>query len=171
MLRGSQLLQKSPVALVPVIKHISNASQDLWDIDVNSYTDDNIENIVGEYKKLETVFEKILGSGHNLTTLITKTMLGVYGNIPAFDTYFTDTFKKLYPNCGFTTVNEKALECIRDFYNNNCASFCRKVKVLNFAGEETDIYYPKVKLVDMFGFSMGLHQSEKDKAKNNTTKP
>ncbi|CAJ99867.1 hypothetical protein Hac_1103 [Helicobacter acinonychis str. Sheeba] len=82
----------------------------------------NIEKIIETYKQLEQCFKK---QKYNPTkTLITKIMLGIFGNVCTFDTYFCETFKKLYKDhkelkCSFTTFNKTALLCIKDFYKNH----------------------------------------------------
>lgn len=90
MLRGSsKLLQKSPVALKPLVEHI--AQSQVWDIDVDNYNDENIKKLLEEYHELEEILNAM--DVKPTLTLVTKIMLGVYGNIPAYDTYFTDTFR------------------------------------------------------------------------------
>lgn len=90
MLRGSsKLLQKSPAALKPLVEHIAQSK--VWDIDVDNYNDENIEKLLEEYHELEEILNAM--DVKPTLTLVTKIMLGVYGNIPAYDTYFTEAFR------------------------------------------------------------------------------
>lgn len=175
---SSELLQKSVACLKPLIGHIADCDKRIWNIDVDNYTQDNIKLLCEEYKKIEEVLTKILNKDKKekevlitdilnnnekkkeevrpSVTLITKIMLGVYGNVPAFDTYFTKTFRNLFDNCGFRTVNEQSLKCIYKFWTNNKKSLEEKISVIDFDSKATDLYYTKAKLIDMYGFTEGL---------------
>lgn len=78
-------------------------------------------------------------------------MLGVFGNIPALDTYFSKSF-------GVRTVNKRGLRRIHDFYSQNkkvIDSF--KIHTLDFhTGNKTKIKYKKAKIIDMVGFVQGI---------------
>lgn len=96
-------------------------------------------------------------------------MLGVFGNIPAFDTYFIKSFSEIFrePNekCGFSTVNKKSLMCINKFYSANLAeidkeSSSRKTTDI-LSGKGIDINYSKAKIIDLYGFYDGLEISKK----------
>ena len=153
MLRGSsKLLQKSPAALKPLVEHI--AESDVWDIDVDNYTDENIEKLLKEYREIEGILNAM--DVKPTLTLVTKIMLGVYGNIPAFDTYFTETFRNESDKSSFRRVNKKSLESIRDFYNRNKSSFDIKIEVIDFNNNPTELIYTKANLIDMYGFEKGI---------------
>lgn len=171
MLRGSsKLLQKSPAYLTTLVNYINEDNNKyLWDIDVDKYKDnDNINKLHRAY----TDIKEKLGEVEPSKTLITKIMLGVYGNVPAFDTYFTNTFKKIFPGYGFSNkdLKEKQLQGISNFYKDkqkiidNC-----EFKVLSFNGDVIkDCYYTKAKIIDMYGFTNGLLKAKNDKeTKNN----
>ena len=153
MLRGSsKLLQKSPAALKPLVEHI--AESDVCDIDVDNYTDENIEKLLKEYREIEGILNAM--DVKPTLTLVTKIMLGVYGNIPAFDTYFTETFRNESDKSSFRRVNKKSLESIRDFYNRNKSCFDIKIEVIDFNNNPTELMYTKAKLIDMYGFEKGI---------------
>ena len=105
MLRGSsRLLEKSPASLKPLIKHIQESK--VWDIDVDKYTDENIAKLIAEYEAIEQILKEELLKKLPTCTLVTKIMLGVYGNVPAFDVNFTATLKKEYKGkCSPTAFN------------------------------------------------------------------
>lgn len=150
MLRGSSyLLTKSPAFLIPLIKHLK--SSDVWGIDVNNYTEENITKILKEYGKIKNALIDKETKKEPTDTLVTKIMLGVYGNIPAFDQFF----KK---GLGVGSVNKESLNKIKNFYDKHKDEFNQEIKVLNFDNEETELRYTKAKLVDMYGFQKGLNK-------------
>lgn len=153
MLRGSsKLLQKSPAALKPLVEHI--AQSQVWDIDVDNYNDENIEKLLEEYHKIEEILRAM--DVKPTLTLVTKIMLGVYGNIPAYDTYFTETFRNESEQSSFRRVNKKSLEVIREFYERNKSCFNQQIKVIDFNNNPTELIYTKAKLIDMYGFEKGI---------------
>ena len=92
-------------------------------------------------------------------TLITKILLGVFGFIPAFDSYFSDTFRDILDGrCGFRRVNSNSLTCIKDFYDTNKLAIDKLSKetfTTDFlTGQKTTINYPKAKIIDMYGFTI-----------------
>jgi hypothetical protein len=94
-------------------------------------------------------------------TLTTKILLGVFGFIPAYDQYFCKTFKEIYKGkCGFTSVNDKSLKRIKQFYDDNKESIdevSSKTYTTDFlTGNKTAINYPKAKIIDMYGFSKSI---------------
>ena len=83
-------------------------------------------------------------------TLVTKIMLGVFANIPAYDQYFRKSLK-------LHSVNKKSLLKIKKFYEEDKETFDSiKIRTFDFlTAKETDIIYPKAKLIDMCGFMDG----------------
>lgn len=151
MLRASSfLLQKSSRHYRKLIFAISIMKPELWEIDVDEYDADNIDMLLNCKRQIS---DEVGGKDNDPTdTLITKIMLGVFGNIPAFDQYVRKCFK-IY------RVNENNLFKIRKFYEENKLTFDDiKIPTLDFmTGKETAIYYPKAKLVDMYGFMNGRY--------------
>lgn len=160
MLRGSsELLQCSPAALKNLITYldaIRNSS--IWDIDVDAYHQ-NMEIILNVYADISKILEDILDVRPS-KTLVTKIMLGVFGCIPAFDTYFTDTFHKLYK--GFYKCEKNELYYIEDFYRKHQYIIDNmNIPVIDFYGRKTNIKYTKAKLIDMYGFTIGYNNAQK----------
>lgn len=163
MLRGSSKLRlRSPAALKELIAHFdetAKANPKLWELDVDKYNDATIQNLINEYNAIGDILEKIISDEKDKTypsiTLITKIMLGVYGNIPAFDTYFIQTFHSMFG--GFGVCKEKELKNIHIFYINNkelLEKLQEEIKVVDFNGHSTDYHYKLAKLIDMYGFSL-----------------
>jgi hypothetical protein len=88
MLRGSSvLLRKSLSYYVPVIEAIAKTDAGAWEIDANCYTEPNIATLTETAHRLRSA----LSDGAS-DILVTKIMLGVFGCVPAFDTYFRSGF-------------------------------------------------------------------------------
>jgi len=148
MMRGSSfLLEKSVRNFRDLITCISKMDSHLWEIDVDNYNDDNI----GCLLDCKTKIISSLGEENNPSDiLISKIMLGVFANVPAFDTYFRKSLK-VY------SFNKKSLLKIKDFYEDNKDVFdSYQIHTFDFlSSEETDIVYTKAKLIDMCGFMDG----------------
>ena len=156
MLRGSSaLLQCSPASLKPLIEYFDSlykSASHIWDIDVDTYNvGANKKNLLDTYKDIENILSKIL-SKKPTVTLVTKIMLVVFGNVPAFDTYFKKSFSKIYGV--FSSFGIKELDAIHDFYSNfKILLDSIKINVIDFNGKPTNIIYKKAKLIDMYGFT------------------
>lgn len=90
-------------------------------------------------------------------TLVTKIMLGVFGNIPAFDSNFTYGCRVAGISA---TFGEKSLEQISRFYRQN-ADVIEKYRVptLDFiTGEQTSRRYTRAKVIDMAFFMEGVNR-------------
>ena len=180
MLRGSSVLFKenSPASLRNVVQCIANTPKEVWDIDVEQYGDEKCrQQIIDLYNSIKQAL--IDGSSHvdcqgNPITpfeypsraLITKIMMGVFGIIPAFDTFFSGLFGSLYPQKGFHSGNfsHNCLLAIYDFYLQNKEQLDSiKIAVIDFDGKPIEgMYYKKAKLIDMYGFTRGVVKAGKD---------
>ena len=151
MLRGSSLLlQKSARYYRPVIQSVANLPMAFWDVDVDRY-DDNVEMIL----ECSRMIRQAIGQGRDTTdTLVTKILLGVFGNVPAFDTYFK-------AGMGTYSFGRKSLRRIAEFYRANRSELDQyQIRTLDFAtGQETDRVYPMAKLIDMVCFVEGMRPS------------
>ena len=159
MFRGSSfILQKSVKYFCPTIRYIDDLDSSIWNIDVDNYNRKNIETITKIYQDIKDL---LIVNGHKDLTLTTKILLGVFGFIPAFDEYFCYTFREMFKSqCGFRRVNTNSLSCIKEFYENNKMTI-DKLSSESFTtdfltGQKTEINYPKAKIIDMYGFTVGL---------------
>ncbi len=146
MMRGSSvLLQKSAKYLEPVIKAIATSPPESWTTDADDYSDEAIDGLIATKASISDAF------GHPASdTLVTKVMLGVFGSVPAFDTYFGQ-------GSGMWTFGRRSLRGLRDFYNDHAEEIKeQRVATLDFAtGEPTDRRYPCAKIIDMVYFVEG----------------
>ena len=148
MMRGSSfLLEKSVRNFRELITCISKMDSRLWEIDVDNYNDENIS-ILLDCK--QQIIDSLGEKNNPSDTLITKIMLGVFANVPAFDTYFRKSLK-------VHSFNKKSLLKIKDFYEDNKSVFdSYQIHTFDFlSSKESDIVYTKAKLIDMCGFMDG----------------
>lgn len=165
MLRGSsELLHLSPAALQSLIKYFDDLKDTIWAADVPMYTDPIVVQTINEvYAEIVAKLKEMNVSATN--TLVTKIMMGVFGCVPAYDSYFTNKFRELFmPRCAFRSVNKKSLQCIYDFYISNKTELdSLKINVIDFSGNKTSMTYKIAKLIDMYGFTQGLEIANKKK--------
>lgn len=148
MLRGSSFLAtKSAKFYEPLINYIANAELVVWDIDVDSYTDDNIESLLRCVDAIARILrDDIPVSG----TLVTKIMLGVFGNVPAFDKWFVS-------GSGIRWTGRNAFQRVGNLNQENRAVIdsCQ-IPTLDFvSGQKTHRFYSKAKIIDMACFVQG----------------
>lgn len=146
MFRGSaDLLQRSARHLVPAIELIADADTALWKIDAHCYTESNIQRLLNMKRSLCQAYPGMSD------ILVTKIMLGVFGNIPAFDTNFKKGFQ-------VATFGPKALRKIATFYEENSALIEKyRIPTLDFvSGEPTARNYTRAKVIDMAFFIEGM---------------
>jgi len=149
MYRGrAYLLQKSAKILEPIIGLIADQPPSFWEIDVHSYSPENIQRLLDFKREIVSLREHKGASD----TLVTKIMLGVFGNVPAFDTYFSKGF-------GYGKFEKVSLERVADFYRDNTQIIdeSRSVtRTIDFnTGQETPRLYTRAKIVDMVFFIEG----------------
>ncbi|MCI7480015.1 MAG: hypothetical protein MSA88_06225 [[Pasteurella] aerogenes] len=164
MLRGSSfLLQKNPAYLSDLVKWIYAQPVSTWQMDVQDYKGKS-EVILDLYEQAKNHLLK--GKKHQAVTLVTKVLLGVFAIIPAYDRFFKDTFNDIAGDeCGFSTPNPKSLEIIHRFYEQNKKELDElsqddTFRVVDFNGNKTNYAYSKAKLIDMYGFQVGLNKSK-----------
>ena len=148
MMRGSSfLLEKSIHNYENLIIIISKMNPKLWEIDVDKYNEENI-NFLLECKK--QIIKGLGKENKPSDTLITKIMLGVFANTPALDKFVKSSL-------GINSFNNNSLLKIKDFYEKNRNDFDSfKIRTFGFlTSKETEIFYTKAKLIDMFGFIDG----------------
>jgi len=158
MLRGASfLLEKSVRHYASVIEIISKFDKHVWDIDVDSYNEENIKLLLNCKDRIIHA----LGESNAKTwdTLATKIMLGIFGNIPAYDRNFKIFLRKINV-C--QTLNKKSLLGIKEFYKDTDGHakvidrYNKTIYTYDFiSGEETKRNYTKAKIIDMIGFVEG----------------
>jgi hypothetical protein len=147
MLRGSaELLQRSARHLVPLVHAIADVPESVWDLDLDRYDADGIDLVYRTAVDVRDALRPLQASD----TLVTKVMLGVFGCVPAFDTYFKKGF-------GVSTFGKGSLRLVGEFYRANAAQIDRlRQPTLDFTtGRPTTRLYTQAKVVDMIFFIKG----------------
>lgn len=148
MMRGSgDLLQRSVRDLMPVIEMIAAEPASTWDFDADCLGT-RTDEVLALSRRVRRAYS-IPASD----ILVTKTMLGVFGCVPAFDRYFRIGF-------GCQTLCADALVRIGNFYINHQAKIDdRRVFTLGFdSGLDTKRRYSRAKIIDMIFFQEGLNR-------------
>lgn len=148
MLRGSSiLLRRSIKHYTPLVEAIVSSPNEIWSIDANCYTTDAFDLILKTARQVRLALPE--GASD---ILVTKVMLGVFGCVPAFDTYFKRGF-------GVWTLGEKSLVKVRAFYEANAEVIDKHlVPTLHFAtGEPSELRYTRAKVIDMIFFIQGRY--------------
>jgi hypothetical protein len=146
MLRASTVLfRKSVRYLTPVVQTIAALPAEIWTIDANAYSDESIDSTLDVRDRLWSAFDHDASA-----TLVSKVMLGVFGSVPAFDSY-------VMKGLGVRRFGKPELELVRDFYRGNDSIIDRlRAPTLDFTtGTATDRLYTRAKVVDMVFFIEG----------------
>lgn len=164
MLRGSSfMLQISAKGYEKIITHIAESSNNLWDIDIDNYDETKVKLLIGFRDELAEILidqsslAEVVGPVTPSDTLTSKIMLGVFGNVPAYDTFFVNWIKSV-PEIKPQIFNEKSLLSIKKYYDKYLKESMQsiQVKTIDFTEEQkSNIHYTQTKLVDIYGFSKG----------------
>lgn len=166
MVRGSSfLLQRSVKHFEPVLEVIALTDREFWRIDLHSYDEEMIDEVLRVAEELREALSLSLSlspsggtpsvSGAQARrasdTLVTKVMLGVFGCVPAFDQYFRAGFK-------VGRLNRNALEKIADYYQGNHEHIdALRRQTIDFeTGQPTQFRYTRAKVIDMQFFVLGF---------------
>lgn len=114
----------------------------------------------------------LLPEGGTAGTLVTKVMLGVWGAVPAYDTYFQRAFRSLADGkkeaAAFRTFGERSLNLLAEFYERHAAEIDRlagELRTRDFTTFDwTNRSIPRSKVIDMFGFQYSTMPSETARA-------
>ena len=88
MMRGSGgLHRRSLRELGPVVQAIADEPPESWDLDVPRYSEDGIGAVLAISNRIENAYTVSAGP-----VLVSKTILGVFGCVPAFDRFFRAGF-------------------------------------------------------------------------------
>lgn len=146
MLRGSSvLLQRSVRNFIPVVEAIADMPEEVWSIDVDSYSSTNCDALLEGVARIRRSFPERASD-----ILVTKTMLGVFGGMPAFDQFFKKGFSA-------HTVSGRSLRKVGQFYEDHTEVIdTNRVPTISFdTGAATDLMYPRAKVIDMVFFTVG----------------
>ncbi|SDQ03685.1 hypothetical protein [Arthrobacter crystallopoietes] len=159
MLRGSTyLFTKTNVHhYAQVIQVIEKLNPTMRSVNADSYLDEEARTeIIGAYKALR---KALVPEGVTHVTLVGKVMLGVWGCVPSFDTYFRRGFGHLADKRGeksaFNRLNNLSLTLLGEFHDRHrdeISDLAGRYTTLAFDGEFTARPLPFAKVIDMYGF-------------------
>lgn len=163
MLRGSSYLFRKTNSrhYKAAIEIIEARNPALRDIDADDYADPaDRQVLLDTYSDL---YYALLPEGGTGKTLVTKVMMGVWGNVPSFDTYFLKSFRSLAgspaESASFRYPNDRSLALLDEFYaahDDEIDGLTRRFTTTDFAtGLPTDQHLTRMKIIDMFGFQSG----------------
>lgn len=168
MLRNSKLLSRSSKHLEPLIEYIlSDEVKGIFEIDIDKYNETNIEHLILIYNNIRE--RVVVDEKQTHLTLVTKIMLGVFGCVPAFDTYFILGMSKISASSkiknSFTAFNKKSLEFLKEFYEANqfeIDKFHQNTHTIDYhSKQKSQINYTRAKIVDLYGFETGFLSEQK----------
>lgn len=160
MLRGSSFLFRETNLLhyQNIIEVIEKHDENLRGWDVPRYLDpEGFARFSSAWTDLREAF---LPAGGRGLTLISKVIMGVWGSIPSFDTYFVATFKRLAETPSergaWNSAGERALGTLHEVYEQHADEIDAvrdRYPVWNFAsGEQTRLHMTRAKVLDIYGF-------------------
>lgn len=149
MYRGSgQLIRHSVRRLIPTVEAVLTAPDEIWSIDADGYSIRARDTVLSVAEELRRTLPSPASD-----TLVTKAMLGVFGCVPALDSYFIRGF-------GLSSsrpLRSDTLEAIAEYFNGKAEELQKqRIFTLDFAsGSETTRRYPVAKIIDMVFFVEG----------------
>jgi hypothetical protein len=147
MMRGSGgLHRRSLRELAPVVEMIAREPAATWELDIPGYSDGGVEEVLSLSRRIRQAYTVPASP-----ILVTKTMLGVFGCVPAFDRFFRIGF-------GVSTLSYRALIKIGKYYETNRSALDgMQICTLDFTtGRDTRRRYTSAKIIDMIFFQEGL---------------
>ncbi|MDZ4733513.1 MAG: hypothetical protein SGJ16_07995 [Nitrospirota bacterium] len=162
MYRGSSfLLWKDYLVHRKVVKHLLSLRH-LRNIDFSKQCDSKIDEIFelsswirnwyqGNIRYVNGTAKKI----HATDTLVTKILLGTLGCIPAYDRYFIEGLRAT-KGLSYSTLTKNNFLSVVEFYKDNRDDFD---SVQESIKRTSGIYYPTMKLVDMYFWQIGFDKN------------
>lgn len=161
MLRGSTYLFQSTNArhYLGALKVIADHDQEMRTVTPAQYGDADVQKLlVNVYSELR---KELLPKKATHLTLITKTMMGVWGVAPSFDTFFMRTFRGLAESRAERGAMRRfgvdTVEILGTFYaahHGEIEALAARYSTVDFAtGTHTGRSIPAAKVIDIFGFN------------------
>jgi len=168
MYRGSSaLLEHSSRILIPVVNFISHTNDEDWEIDVCNFSERSAE-LMNLYVRISDEITFPFGNVEKkqkpTSTLITKIMLGVFGNTPAFDTNFMKGIGRSSSYNITQPVMQEIWSEIQCFYNEKKHLLDEyRTSTLSFNKNSSKFTYPYAKIIDVIFFKKGEQIINDDK--------
>jgi len=154
MMRGSGgLHRRSLRELAGVVHIIADEPPESWDLDVPGYSEHSIDAVLALSSRIQKSYTVSASP-----ILVSKTLLGVFGCLPAFDRFFRIGF-------GGARLNRETLRKISDFYRAHKSTLDEvHIPTLDFStGQDTSRQYPQAKIIDMIFFEEGFRRTGQER--------
>lgn len=154
MMRGSSpILQLSVRAFTPLLHTIAATPSRIWDIDLDTYTPETIQLLLGIKEAILTSLQESTNPSPWIPSdmLVSKIMLGIFGNTLACDTYFTTAFGIRH----FDTKGRGQIAQVYQTHKTHMDTIALRTLDCD-TGCQTHRAYPKAKILDMVGFIEGF---------------
>lgn len=164
MMRGSSYLFRATNArhYREAIETVERYNPQMQDIDAHRYAEPDVQNLLLDaYAELR---EALVPADVSALTLVTKVMMGVWGVLPSFDTYFIRGFRALGESkkeqTAFRGVSHRSLDLLGYFYSEHAMEIdavSDRLTTLDFTtGDFTGRCFSRARVIDMFGFQKGF---------------
>lgn len=166
MLRGSSYLFKNTNArhYLQVLEVIERYTPEMAGLSPAHFgTQRSQELLVSAYQEMAAA---LLPEGGRRITLVTKTMMGVWGVFPSLDSYFMQTFGAIAKERGkgrvFSKFGVNTVEHIGEFYDTHQREIDRLAtayQTVDFAsGLPSERNIPAAKVIDIYGFGAAYYR-------------
>lgn len=164
MYRGSSgLLQKNYKVHLGAVDTIRKYQNNLKCVENRDFSLEMMGSIFSLKKELESYYraKNFIGLGKPeksispTTTLVSKIMLGTLACVPAYDNFFISGLNAA--DEAVLKFNRKSLTMLSSFITANDEGVSRAQES---AKEITDLYYPKMKIIDMYFWQIGYTKLE-----------
>lgn len=166
MLRGSTYLFKNTNArhYLGALEVIARHDAAMLSVTPAQYGDAEIQKLLTQvYSDLRSA---LLPRDATHLTLVTKTMMGVWGVVPSFDLYFMRTFRGLAETRAergaMRRFGSDTIELLGEFYSehrNEIGALSTAHTTVDFAtGTSTGRSIPAAKVIDVFGFGQSYYR-------------
>lgn len=151
---SSDLPDRSLKQFEPIVRLIASTPNDIWALDAHSYSEPVCRKLISTANDIREALRHPRGDLPT-ETLATKVMLGVFGNVPAFDSRVIAGLRKTPGLTGQFGV--RALRAISRFYREHHEVIDRhREHTLDFAtGQPTQRRYTRAKVIDQIFFIEG----------------
>lgn len=164
MMRGSSYLFRATNArhYRGAIETVERYNPQMREVDAHRYGEADVQNLLLDaYADLR---EELVPADVSALTLVTKVMMGVWGSLPSFDTYFIRGFRTLGESkkeqTAFRGLTHRSLDLLGHFYSEHALEIDTlrdQLNTLDFGtGNFTSRCFSRAKVIDMFGFQKGF---------------
>lgn len=155
MFRGrSELLRNSNLDLMKelVMRLFQGRGPELFDLSAKDFIPGapNLEHNQALLDEVVQIFHDMPGNVSWTDTLISKILLGVWGEFPALDRYYKLGIRSFYPHRGLTEVSGRSLTSLMELVKTE------KFDLPTIETKNLRLAYPKGRLLDMAFFQAGL---------------